>query len=250
MGITGTIITRNAEQYIQRAIESLKKVCDEIIVLDSESDDKTREIASSAGAKVFIQAFLGDGPQKKAASTYASNNWILSLDADEYLDKDAKDFIESVDLKNTKYDSFSFRRKNFCGEEWIKAAGFYPDEVTRLYDKTKVNFDDRADHAAVQSKISFKTKCHIIHNTYQSMTEWVDKMNFRSTMSAQQLYEKGIQPSNIRPVLKSLLAFFKKLFLKAGIVQGRNGFKVALTTMFNTYIKYVKLNELHKINRL
>ena len=109
---------------------------------------------------------------KKAASTYASNDWILSLDADECLDKDTKDFIDSIDLNNTKYDSFSFRRK-LCGDEWIKAAGFYPDEVTRLYDKTKVNFDDRADHAAVQSKICFKTKCHIIHNTYQSMTEWV-----------------------------------------------------------------------------
>ena len=96
--ITGTIITLNAEKHILRAIESLKNVCDEIIVLDSESTDSTREIASSAGAQVFIQPFLGDGGQKKEASKFSTNNWIFSLDADEYLDSDLIDF--SLELQN------------------------------------------------------------------------------------------------------------------------------------------------------
>ena len=92
--ITGTIITLNAEKYILRAIESLKHISDEIIVLDSESTDSTRDIAKSAGAKVYTQEFLGDGPQKKEASNFASNSWIFSLDADEYLDQDLIDFIK------------------------------------------------------------------------------------------------------------------------------------------------------------
>jgi glycosyltransferase involved in cell wall biosynthesis len=96
--ITGTIITLNAEKYILRAIESLSKICDEIIVLDSESTDSTRDIASSAGAKVFIQPFLGDGGQKKEASKFSKNDWIFSLDADEYLDSDLIDFINKIDL--------------------------------------------------------------------------------------------------------------------------------------------------------
>ena len=120
--ITGTIITLNAEKYILIAIESLSKICDEIIVLDSESTDSTRDIASSAGAKVFIQPFLGDGGQKKEASKFSKNDWIFSLDADEYLDSDLIDFINKIDLDKSFYDSFSFRRKNFCGDEWIKAA--------------------------------------------------------------------------------------------------------------------------------
>ena len=244
--ITGTIITLNAEKYLLRAIESLKQICDEIIVLDSESTDTTRDIASSAGAKVFTQPFLGDGGQKKEASKFSKNDWIFSLDADECLDSDLIDFINKINLDDRSYDSYSFRRKNFCGDEWIKAAGFYPDSVTRLYNKSFVNYDTRADHAAVNSSKTYKTKVHIIHNTYNSMEEWVNKMNFRSSMSAQQLFKDGKMPSLIRPIVRSLFAFFKKLIVKGGLFQGSNGFRVALTTMFNTYLKYTKLNELHK----
>ena len=243
--ITGTIITLNAEKYILRAIESLKNICDEIIVLDSESTDSTRRLAESAGAKVFTQPFLGDGKQKKKASEYSKNNWVFSLDADEYLDSDLIEFVSKIDFDNEIYDSYSFRRKNYCAEEWIKAAGFYPDNVTRLYNKSKVNYDIRADHAAVASSRTYKSKSHIIHNTYESMEEWVDKMNFRSSMSAKQLFIDGKKPSNIRPIIRGLFAFFKKLIIKGGILQGKNGFKVAITTMFNTYLKYIKLNDLH-----
>ena len=245
--ITGTIITLNAEKYIERAIKSLQSICDEVIVLDSESTDLTRDIAMKSGAKVFIQSFLGDGAQKKEASKFSKNNWIFSMDADEYLANDLVEFIKTINL-SSDYDSYSFRRKNYCGDEWIKAAGFYPDEVTRLYDKTKVNYDTRADHAAVASIKRYKTKMHIIHNTYESMEEWVDKMNFRSSMSAQQLFKEGVKASSIRPIARCFFAFFKKLIIKGGIFQGKNGFKVALTTMFNTYLKYTKLNDLYKKN--
>ncbi len=243
--ITGTIITLNAEKYILRAIESLRNICDEIIVLDSESTDSTRDIALKAGAKVFIQSFLGDGAQKKEASKYSKNNWIFSLDADEYLAKDLIQFVKDIN-HNDDYDSYSFRRKNYCGNEWIKAAGFYPDEVIRLYNKDKASYDIRADHAAVVSYKNFKSKKHIIHNTYESMEEWVDKMNFRSSMSAKQAYKDGMKASSIRPIAKCIFAFFKKLIIKGGIFQGKNGFKVAITTMFNTYLKYTKLNDLYQ----
>lgn len=246
MKISGTIITLNAEKYISRAVESLKLISNEVIVLDSESTDATREIAKSAGAKVFIQSFLGDGPQKKEASKYASNDWVFSLDADEYLDKDLINYINNLKLSHDSCDSYAFRRKNYCGDEWIKAAGFYPDYVTRLYDKTRVNYDPRVDHAAVLSKKTIKVKSHIIHNTYESMEEWVDKMNYRSTLSAQQLYTNGVKPSNVRPVARALWALFKKLIISGGIFQGKNGFRVAFSTMFNTYLKYIKLNDLHK----
>jgi glycosyltransferase involved in cell wall biosynthesis len=242
--ITGTIITLNAEKYIERAVKSLQSVCDEVIVLDSESTDLTRDIAVKSGAKVFIQSFLGDGSQKKEASKFSKNNWIFSMDADEYLANDLIEFMKTINLSDD-YDSYSFRRKNFCGNEWIKAAGFYPDEVTRLYNKNKVNYDSRADHAAVTSINTYRSKSHIIHNTYESMDEWVEKMNFRSSMSAQQLFKDGVKASSIRPITRCIFAFFKKLIIKGGIIQGKNGFKVALTTMFNTYLKYTKLNDIY-----
>tara|TARA_Y100001936_G_scaffold221627_1_gene236816 strand:- start:801 stop:1544 length:744 start_codon:yes stop_codon:yes gene_type:complete len=246
MKISGTIITLNAEKYILRAVESLKLISNEVIVLDSESTDATREIAESAGAKVYIQSFLGDGPQKKEASKYASNDWVFSLDADECLEQDLIDHVNGMNHLDDRYDSFAFRRKNYCGDEWIKAAGFYPDYVTRLYDRRKVNYDPRLDHAAVQSKRTMKVNAHIMHNTYESMEEWIDKMNYRSTLSAKQLFSNGVKPSNVRPVVRALWALFKKLIISGGIFQGKNGFRVAFSTMFNTYLKYVKLNDLYK----
>ena len=94
MKITGTIITLNEEKYISRAVESLANICEEIIVLDSKSTDSTRNLAELSGAKVFTQSFLGDGKQKKEASKFSKNDWIFSLDADEYLD------IELIETEN------------------------------------------------------------------------------------------------------------------------------------------------------
>ena len=114
--ISGTIITLNNEKLITDCIISLKKVCDEVIVLDSLSIDKTTEIAKELGARVYLQEFLGDGPQKKLASSYASNDWVFSLDADERLEDDLIAFVNSLQLKTSNYEAFSFRRRNFCGK--------------------------------------------------------------------------------------------------------------------------------------
>ena len=249
MKITGTIITLNEEKYISRAVESLANICEEIIVLDSKSTDSTRKLAELSGAKVFTQSFLGDGKQKKEASKFSKNDWIFSLDADEYLDIDLIKFIKKIDLNSTIYDSYSFKRKNYCGNEWVKAAGFYPDRVTRLYNKSKVNYDLHIAHAAVRGTKTYKSESHIIHNTYENMEDWVDRINFQSSLGDKQLFVDNKKPSNARPITRSLFAFFKKLFIKGGILQGKNGFKVAITTMFATYIKYIKLNDLYKNNK-
>ena len=245
--ISGTIITLNNEHVIKDCIISLKEICNEIIVLDSLSTDKTTEIAKELGAKVYLQEFLGDGPQKKLASSYATNNWVFSLDADERLEKDLIKHIQLIKLDSEKHHAYSIRRRNFCGKRWIKAASFYPDKVIRLYNKTKVNYNMSTSHASVVSACK-DIDFHIIHYTYDSYTDWIDKINFYSTQSAKTMHIKGIKKSNIRPITHSLFAFFKKLIIKGGIFQGIDGFTVALTTMFNTYMKYIKLNELHDNN--
>ena len=243
--ISGTIITLNNETQIETCILSLKSICDEIIVVDSLRFDSTRDIAKKLGAQVIEQDFLGDGPQKTFASTFAKNNWVFSLDADEKLEDDLVKFVKSLDLKNSKYDGYSFRRRNFAGKRWIKAAGFYPDRVVRLYNRKLTNYLDRTSHSFVSVKNEFESDCHITHHTYSSYTEWVEKINFYSTQSAKTLHSQGVKPSNIRPVTHSIFALLKKLFIKGGIFHGIDGFTVAITTMFNTYMKYIKLNELY-----
>ena len=136
--------------------------------------------------------------------------------------------------------------RNFSGKRWIKAAGFYPDRVVRLYNKKLTNYHDRTSHSFVSTKSEFKSDYHIIHHTYSSYTGWVDKINFYSTQSAKTLHSQGVKPSNIRPVTHSIFALLKKLFIKGGIFQGIDGFTVSITTMFNTYMKYIKLNELYE----
>ena len=246
--ISGTIITLNNENLITDCILSLKKVCNEIIVLDSLSIDKTTEIAKELGAKVYYQAFLGDGPQKKLASSYTSNDWVFSLDADERLEDDLINFVKDLDLGNSNSAAYSFKRRNFCGKKWIKAASFYPDRVTRLYNKSMTNYTMSTSHAYVDSAAK-DIDCHLIHYTYSSYTDWINKINFYSSQSAKTMHIKGVKKSRIRPITHSLFAFFKKMLFKGGIFQGIDGFTVALTTMFNTYMKYIKLNELYDNNK-
>ena len=246
--ITGTIITLNNESLIKDCIVSLNEICDEIIVVDSLSDDKTVAIAEELGAKVYLQDFLGDGPQKILAASYSSNDWVFSLDADERLDNDLISYVKNLDLNNTDLKAFSFKRRNYCGKKWIKAASFYPDRVTRLYNKKFTGYTNSTSHAYVDSSC-LDVDCHITHYTYKSYTDWINKINFYSSQSAKTMHINGVKRSSIRPITHSLFSFFKKMILKGGIFQGVDGFTVALTTMFNTYMKYIKLNELYDNNK-
>ena len=245
--ITGTIITLNNETIIEDCILSLKNICDEIIVLDSLSNDRTVQIAKDLGARVYLQDFLGDGPQKKLAASYATNDWVFSLDADERIEQDLIEYVNTLSLQSSDYMSYSFKRRNYCGKKWIKAASFYPDRVIRLYNKKFTGYTSSTSHAYVDSP-ALAVDCHITHFTYTSYKDWINKINFYSTQSAKTMHVNGVKRSSLRPITHSLFAFFKKMFLKGGIFQGIDGFTVALTTMFNTYMKYIKFNELYDKN--
>ena len=106
MNISGLIITFNEEKNIKKCVEEMLIVCDEVIVIDSNSKDNTVEIASEAGAKVFSQAYLGDGPQRIFGLQYCKNEWILNLDADEYLDKDSIEFLKKGEFFNQANDAY------------------------------------------------------------------------------------------------------------------------------------------------
>ena len=152
MNITGIIITLNEQTNIKDCIESMQSVCDEIIVVDSNSKDKTRDIAEELGAKVIIQDYLGDGFQKNFALDKAKNDWILSLDADERLTSDMISEIKSLDLKSSGFDGFGFPRRNFIGSRWIKHGGWYPDVCVRLYNKQKTMLKKVKQHSFVETK--------------------------------------------------------------------------------------------------
>lgn len=246
MGITATIITLNEEKNIRDCIVSLQSVCDEIIVVDSISKDKTVEIAEELGAKVYIQKYLGDGPQKHFGVQYASNEWILSMDADERLEPDAIEAIKQLDLENSSYDAYAFRRRNYVGKHWIKAAGFYPDSVVRLYNRNRAAYSPKKGHSFVEAKSVQNITAHISHFTYENYTNWVERLNQLSSRDAWAMYENKKKVGEFSPVLHAAVALIRKLILKGGIFQGRDGFTVAFTSVFRTYMKYLKLIELYE----
>lgn len=243
--ISATIITFNEEDNIKDCILSLQEVCDEIIVIDSLSIDNTVKIAKENGAIVYHQEYLGDGPQKKLGATYAKNNWILCLDADERLEDNCKKKISSLKLKNENI-AYSFRRKNFVGNHWIKAAGFYPDYVTRLYNRKTSGYNDKKGHSKVVTPKIKKIKASIIHYTFNDYTHWFERLNWFSTRDAWIYYENGKKPNKYRPVISAFSAFIRKYIINGGIFQGVDGVTVTLTTMIRAYMKYMKLNEIHE----
>ena len=234
--ITANIITLNEEKNIEAVIKSVQKVCDEVLVVDSLSNDRTCEIAESLGAKVIKQAYLGDGPQKAFGATYASNDWILSIDADERLDLNAIEEIKNLDLENSSYDAYSFARKTFVGKNYIKL--WYPDRVTRLYNRKKCGFSIAKGHAKVETKNIKDLKADMLHYSYDDyvhMVRTTEKFIKRGAILA---LEDGQEANNFDPIIHGVGALFKTLVLKGGMFHGINGWNVAVISAFSSYMKY------------
>lgn len=245
--ISATIIAYNEAENIADCIRSAFRVCDEVlVVVDAKTTDETATIAEYEGARVFHQEYLGDGPQKAFAVPYAKNDWILSLDADERLDEDAVVAIQGLALAESGVDGYSLRRRNFVGSHWIRAAGFYPDAVVRLYHRERAAYLPKKGHSSVDAKRVEALKAHLIHFTYRDYAHWVERINALSSRDAWAMYERGRQPSKSAPAVHALVALVRKLLFKGGIFQGMDGATVAITTAFHAYMKYLKLNELHE----
>lgn len=242
--ITGIIITLNEEKNIEASVLSLQQICSEIIVVDSESTDKTREIAKKLGARVYIQPYLGDGFQKNAGLQYASNLWIFSLDADERLTPELIDAINALDLNNSHHWSYTVRRRNFIGSRWIRCCGWYPNYLVRLFRHDKLQFSQTKQHASVPSNNTCKLQADMIHYTCNGIDELFSKpaRNY-STRSAKILYLNGKKANSFSPFHHGLWAFVGSYFFKGGILGGVDGLTLSVAAACNAYLKYAKLLE-------
>ncbi len=242
--ITGIVITLNEERNIKQCIESLQQVCSEIIIVDSESQDNTVAIATKLGAKVINQPYLGDGIQKNVGIDYASNDWILSLDADERLTPEAVDSLKNIDLLNTDHDAFALRRRNYIGSRWIKQCGWYPDYCIRLYNRHKTRFAAVKQHAAVEAKNPQRLNADIIHYSFENLGQLFAKpgRDF-SGRAAKIMYQKGKRANAFSPFTHGLNAFVRKYIFQRGFLGGVDGMTVALSSAINSYLKYAKLLE-------
>ena len=198
MAISGLVITFNEEKNIGKCIDALFKVCNEVIVVDSLSSDNTVKIAEEKGAKVISQKFLGDGPQRTHGLPFCTNDWILNLDADEFLDTDATEFILKEKYLEGNYDAFSFRVKNFLKDELIDFSGWYPDHKVRFFNKITAHPSSSKVHQKISTTNEKKVAVHILHYGWESFEQIVAKKNqysgyvgieFEGTMDSE---EEGI----------------------------------------------------------
>lgn len=246
MKITGNIITLNEENNIKDCICSLQQVCDEIIVVDSQSLDNTVIIAKELGAEIVKQPYLGDGPQKNVVRSYAKYDWILSIDADERLDDEMVSSILNIKATPAQVDAYSFKRKSYIGSRWIKHCGWYPDICTRLYNKSRAKFKDVAGHSSVKAKKTKLLDGNIIHHSYKNYHHLLHKANRFSTRGSKMLLAKSKNISRFSPFTHFLSAFIKKYIFQKGLFQGMDGLTISLTASINAYMKYAKCIEMQK----
>ena len=244
MKITANIITLNEEKNIEAAIRSVSEICDEVLVVDSQSSDKTREIAEALGARVVVQPYLGDGPQKAFGAPLAANEWILSLDADERLDANAIEAIKRLDLENTPYDAFSFARKTYVGNHFIRL--WYPDRVTRLYNRSKCGFEASGGHAKVKTDNVKALDADMLHYSYADYAEMVKTSHKFITRGARIAHKEGKKATRLDPFLHGIGALFKALILIGGMFHGIHGWNVAVISAFSSYMKYALMLEMQE----
>ena len=242
--ITATIITLNEEKHIREVIENVQRVCDEVIIVDSFSSDKTVEIAKELGATVVEQKYLGDGGQKAFCEQYTKNSWILSIDADERLTDEAITYIEKMDLESSSFDGFSFRRQSFIGEKYIRQ--WYPDRVVRLYNKEKCGYNTEGEHGKVQTENFENLDVDMLHYSFTDFGMLVRKADRFAVNLAHVRYQEGRRASWYDPFVHGLGAFFKGMIIKGGILGGAQEWHVAFASAYNSYMKYVIMLELQE----
>ncbi len=241
ISVSVTIITKNEEKNIRDALESVKDF-EEIVIVDSFSDDRTVDICREYTDKIFQIEWKGFAKQKQFAIDKATLPWVFVLDADERVTEPLKgEIIEK--LKDTDVVGYFIPRKNFFLGKWIKHSGWWPDYTLRLFKKDKGKMEEREVHEKiiVDGKTEY-LKEPILHFTYQSIEDFVVKMQRYSTLSAIELLKKN--PSKYRILIKMIFAplftFFKMFIIRLGFLDGLRGFILAIFYTFYSFLKYAK----------
>jgi glycosyltransferase involved in cell wall biosynthesis len=235
------IICKDEEKNIRECLESVSWA-DEIIVLDSGSNDNTVSICQEFTDQVHITDWPGFGKQKQRALELATQPWVLSIDADERITQESKNEILETINRADAVDGYHLpRSSNFCGR-FMRHSGWYPDYVLRLFRRESARFTDDVVHERVICNgTSANLKHPILHYTYDSLDQAVEKANLYSTLGAEKLYKEGKQSSISKAFLKGFWAFLRTYLFRQGFRDGKHGFLLAVVNAEATYNKYAKL---------
>jgi glycosyltransferase involved in cell wall biosynthesis len=247
MKISVAIITFNEENNIERCLKSVALLADEIIVVDSLSSDRTVDIAKANGATIVSQNFLGYIEQKNFAIDQCSNDWVLSLDADECLSAELLENLQKIKANPPVADAFRMARMtSYCGQ-WIKHGGWYPDKKVRLINKHKARWGGINPHDELIVKGLVKeVKGDILHYSYYSIEGHQQQAEKFSSITAEHLFQLGKKTSLFRIYVKPVVRFLRDFLFKRGFMDGKNGFIIARISAHAVYLREKKLKALHE----
>jgi glycosyltransferase involved in cell wall biosynthesis len=243
------IITRNEADNIRACLESVSWA-DEIIVVDSGSTDGTVAICKESGAQVYQHDWPGFGIQKNRALGYASGDWVLSLDADERVTPELRAEIETAICAEYPPDAWLIpRTSNYCGR-FMRHSGWYPDRVPRLFRRGRAHFsDDLVHERLIVGGICGELPNPLLHYAFDDLEEVLHKVNQYSSAGAYMMQQRGRRATLVGAVLRGLWSFGRTYLLRAGFLDGREGFMLAVSNAEGTYYRYLKLMLLNERER-
>ena len=248
MMLSVIIIAKNEAGNMRDCIESVAWA-DEIVLVDSGSEDDTVNIARSMGVRVYVHAdWPGFGPQKNRALSYATGDWVLSIDADERVTPELRKEIEMAMQDPMAEGYYCPRLSQFIGK-FIHHSGWYPDYVLRLFRRNAGKFSDSLVHEIV--RLDGKTarlKNPLLHYSYLTQGDVERKVEQYSSAAAKQMHEAGKRAGLLSAILRGGWAFFRTYLLRLGILDGLAGFQIARMNARTTYLKYRKLVDLNRIS--
>jgi glycosyltransferase involved in cell wall biosynthesis len=248
MTVSVVVITKNEEANIERCLASVSWA-DEIVVLDSGSTDRTVELAKRHTPHVYVEAWHGFGAQKNLALARATGDWVLSLDADEWVSEALREALRSAAHEHTHVAFRMPRSSSFCGRA-MRHSGWWPDYVTRFFRRGKAQFSDDLVHERLIVQGTTGTlAAPLMHESYRDLGQVIEKMNLYSSLAARDLHAQGRRASLATALGKGLWAFIRTYLLRAGFLDGREGLLVAVATAESTYYRYLKLAYLNETTR-
>lgn len=243
--ISAVVISFNEARTIGQCVAALRKVCDEVIILDSASTDGTVEICEKLGAKVVQQAWLGYSQTKNLGNKMARHDWILSIDSDEIL---SEELIETLrKLKTAPGKVYALDRVTEFDGKWVWHSGWYPEWKPRLFDRNHVEWQGDFVHETLRIPIDYQVvrlKGKLFHYSYKDADDHWRRLEKYARLGAEGQFAAGKKVTFVKRYLAPGFRFFKGFILKMGFLDGRTGWKICTREAAMVRRRYQILEEM------
>ncbi|MBI4241726.1 MAG: glycosyltransferase family 2 protein [Candidatus Rokubacteria bacterium] len=246
MRLSVAVITWNEEERLRACLESVAWA-DEIVVVDAESTDKTVHIAREFTDRIWVRPWPGFAAQKNFALDQTTGEWVLALDADERVTAELRAEIQDVLDAGGPVEGYAVPRKNFFWGAWVRHGGLYPDWQLRLFRRGRSRFVEHAIHESVEVRGAVGRLTHpLLHESYRSLEEFVQRSNRYSTLAAQQWLARGGRVRGVELILRPLGRFTLMYLLKRGFLDGWRGFVLAFLYAHYVFLRTAKVWEFQR----